>query len=76
MEPIKPPEGEFHHFQMIDQEGDIPFSVSVLVHYNDQKAGKKKELSPISPDDVLLLHEGLNRFDGNFIKAFQPNPTK
>ena len=71
MEPIQPPEGEFHHFQLVNSEGEVPLSISVLVHFN-QKAtrGLQQADAPISSDDVIAFHDALQQFDGNFIKAF------
>jgi hypothetical protein len=69
MDPIQP-EGEFHHFQLVSPNGEIPFSVSILVHYNQPKGVTKSPLPPLTVNDVLELHEALDRFDGDFAKAF------
>jgi hypothetical protein len=72
MEPLQQPEGEFHHFQLIGPDGQVPLSISVLLHVNRAAfLGSTAELSPIGTDDVIALHDALRTFDGNFIKAFQ-----
>ncbi|HSI20150.1 MAG TPA: hypothetical protein VLA04_00350 [Verrucomicrobiae bacterium] len=72
MEPLQQPEGEFHHFQLVNQNGEVPLSISLLVHVNRAAAfGSPADLPPLSTDDVIALHDALRKFDGNFIKAFQ-----
>ncbi len=65
------PEGEFHHFQLVGQDGEIPLSVSILVHVNP-KASRSPLVgeNPITSNDVLALHEALQSFDGDFVTAF------
>lgn len=65
------PQGEFHHFQLVSSSGDIPVSISVLVHYNQTNppVGHYTQ-PPISTDDIIRLHDELEAFDGDFIKAF------
>lgn len=71
MEPLQP-EGEFHHFQLISPDGQVPLSISVLLHVNRVAApGSPSDAAPIDSNDVIALHEALRQFDGNFIKAFQ-----
>lgn len=65
------PEGEFHHFQLVNQEGEIPFSISVLVHYNQKSQQQASHAAPISADEVIEFHETIQQFDGDFIKAFK-----
>lgn len=65
---IQPP-GEFHHFQLVDQNGQIPLSVSVLVHFNRERQ-KAPFQQPISDDDIIHFHFALKAFDGNFAGAF------
>ena len=62
-------QGEFHHFQLVNSNGDIPFSLSVLVHYNN-RANLSSELSPIETDEVIEFHDALQSFDGDFATAF------
>ena len=69
-ESIEAPQGEFHHFQLVNQEGDIPLSISVLVHYNQKSSLPMFAQSPIGTDDIIAFHDGLQRFDGDFAKAF------
>jgi hypothetical protein len=64
------PQGEFHHFQLVNQEGDIPLSISVLVHYNQRSHASMFGQAPITADDIIAFHEGLKKFDGDFAKAF------
>jgi len=64
------PQGEFHHFQLVNSQGEVPVSISVLVHYNQQPARPDQSLPPLETDDVIQFHEDLQQFDGDFIKAF------
>lgn len=75
MEPLLPAEGEFHHFQLVNSEGEVPLSISLLVHINPKmaRALAQTDTSPISTDEVLQLHEALEQFDGDFIQAFSKN---
>jgi hypothetical protein len=72
MEPMLPTEGEFHHFQLVNADGEVPLSISVLVHINPKmiQSFTQTETAPISTDEVLQLHDALQEFDGDFIKAF------
>lgn len=65
------PQGEFHHFQLVDAEGRIPFSISVLVHYNYRESLNNKQTDPISADEIINFHYALKGFDGNFTHAFK-----
>ena len=67
-----PTNGEFHHFQLVNQDGEVPFSVSVLVHYNAGKESLAMDSSrpPISAEEIIAFHNALNEFDGDFVKAF------
>ena len=71
MEEASNPQGEFHHFQLVNQEGDIPLSISVLVHYNQRAINNNQLLNPITADEVIAFHEDLQKFDGDFTKAFR-----
>lgn len=71
MQELEQPQGEFHHFQLVSANGEIPLSVSVLVHYN-QLPPSFETPEAITSDDIIALHEGLRSFDGDFIKAFSP----
>ena len=64
-------QGEFHHFQLVDAEGHVPLSISVLVHYNYRDSPNSKPADPISADDVVNFHYALKGFDGNFTHAFK-----
>lgn len=64
------PQGEFHHFQLVSSNGEIPLSISVLVHYNQPQSLYRPSLEPINADDVIQFHEDLQSFDGDFITAF------
>lgn len=66
-----PNNGEFHHFQLVDGQGEIPLSISVLIHYNHPELDPKQQIPPLSADDVLELHSALASFDGNYSKAFK-----
>ena len=67
---ITPQEGEFHHFQLVDPEGRIPVSISVLVHYNQsENTPSGTWQNPIEEDDVIDFHFALKQFDGNYISA-------
>jgi hypothetical protein len=73
-EDISVPDGEFHHFQLINAEGEIPMSISVLIHLNPKAMGKPAvPQNPITANDVLALHEALETFNGDFISAFKSN---
>ncbi|CAN5146212.1 hypothetical protein BH11PAT4_BH11PAT4_8580 [soil metagenome] len=64
-------DGEFHHFQLVNQEGSIPLSISVLIHVNPKALGSPSvPATPISANDVIALHEALENFNGDFISAF------
>lgn len=66
-----PAEGEFHHFQLVNSEGEVPLSISVLVHINPKSLGSASSSEePISADDVLAFHEELKAFDGDFSAVF------
>ncbi len=69
MEEKIPQDGEFHHFQLVDQDGNIPFSISVLVHYNQKSARHEANLEPISSNDIIEFHDALRGFDGDYIAA-------
>ena len=79
MEPIESlpeefgiPEGEFHHFQLVNVDGDIPLSISVLIHVNPKVLGKvTMPQTPITSNDVIALHDALQNFNGDFISAFR-----
>ena len=65
------PQGEFHHFQLVGSDGEIPFSISLLVHFNPKRSDMLLEPGdPITTNDIIEFHEGLKSFDGDFIKAF------
>ena len=71
MEPLLPTEGEFHHFQLVNSEGEVPLSISLLVHINPKSLSSGPSLEgPISTDDVLDFHEELKAFDGDFSAVF------
>lgn len=62
------PNKEYHHFQFINPiNGEIPFSVTMLVKYNRQES---RVLPPISADELIEFNEVLKNFDGNFKKLF------
>lgn len=77
MQPLESPaddlnvDGEFHHFQLVNADGEIPLSISILVHVN-QKALEKQRVpaTPITANEVLEFHEALSAFNGDFISAF------
>jgi hypothetical protein len=69
MEPMQP-EGEFHHFQLVTPDGDVPLSVSILVHYNRQGNQARSNLKPITANDIISLQKSLEGFDDDFAKAF------
>lgn len=72
MEPLQQPEGEYHHFQLVSQDGEVPLSITLLLHVHKPAAdGAQSDLTPINADDVIALHDALRQFDGNFIKAFK-----
>lgn len=64
------PQGEFHHFQLVNSDGEIPLSISVLVHYNSKNSFPENNGTPITANDIISFHEGFQRFDGDYIKAF------
>lgn len=64
------PQGEFHHFQLVNQEGEIPLSISVLVHFNQKYQKNSQPQTPITSEDIIAFHEGLQEFDGDFATAF------
>ena len=66
------PQGEFHHFQLVNSDGDVPLSISVLVHYNNRKTPITGfSGAPISANDIISFHESLKDFDGDYSAAFQ-----
>ena len=72
MEPKEPqdlPNGEFHHFQLVNGTGEVPLSISLLVHYNRTTGQFTPADTPISAEDVIEFHDALKSFDGNFINA-------
>jgi hypothetical protein len=71
-EELLPTHGEFHHFQLVNQEGEVPFSISVLVHYNAGKESTALDTSrpAISAEEIIEFHDALADFDGDFVKAF------
>ncbi len=62
------PQGEFHHFQLFQPSGELPISISILVHA--QQPPELPEEEPLSHEDVLALHWALESFDGDFKRAF------
>jgi hypothetical protein len=72
MEEQNAPEGEFHHFQLVDPtDGTVPMSISVLVHYNNQRSSREQtSAEPITLDEVVTFHDALQGFDGNYSAAF------
>jgi hypothetical protein len=66
-----PHDGEFHHFQLVNGQGEIPLSISVLIHYNQPTLDQKQAIPPLNADDVLELHSALSSFDGNYTQAFK-----
>jgi len=66
------PQGEFHHFQLVNSDGEVPVSISVLVHFNTsaQRQELPEEGTPIGANDIISLHDALEKFDGDYIKAF------
>jgi len=71
MEEQNVPEGEFHHFQLVDPtDGTVPMSISVLVHYNNQRSSREPaHAEPITIDEVVSFHDALQGFDGNYTAA-------
>lgn len=68
----RPEEGELHHFQLVNADGQVPISITLLVHVNrSTPTGLHQELSPLTANDVLAFHDAMRNFDGNFIKAFK-----
>ncbi len=64
------PQGDFHHFQLVNSDGEIPISISVLVHFNRKSSFSIEEGAPITANDIIHFHEALKDFDGDYIKAF------
>lgn len=59
---------EYHHYQFIDPySGEMPFSITMLIRYNKKDSIKE---NPINANDLILLDQELNSFDGNFKKIF------
>ena len=71
MEELQQPQGEFHHFQLVNQDGEVPVSISVLVHYNQKFSKDDQSSDPITTDDIIEFHEALQGFDGDYMKAFK-----
>ena len=73
-EEIGAPDGEFHHFQLVNADGEIPMSISVLIHVNPKAFTKPSvQQSPITSNDVIAFHDALASFNGDFISAFRSN---
>lgn len=71
MKPIEQPEGEFHHFQLVNTQGDVPMSISILIHLNPKALGLPLgSQEPIGASDIIALHDALQDFNGDFISAF------
>lgn len=64
------PQGEFHHFQLVNSDGEVPLSISVLVHFNRKNSQPENTGTPISANDIISFHDALQDFDGDYIKAF------
>lgn len=64
------PQGEFHHFQLVNTDGEVPISISVLVHYNNRQS-TPEQVSVLGTNDVIAMHDALEHFDGDYIKAFK-----
>lgn len=57
---------EYHHYQFIDpSSGEMPFSVTMLVRYHKKRV---KDPDLICADDLILLDQELDHFDGDFKK--------
>ncbi|MBU6389348.1 hypothetical protein KGQ71_02425 [Patescibacteria group bacterium] len=67
------PAGEFHHFQLVNTDGDVRLSISVLVHYSKGEGSFAQEMPPIGDNEIIDLHEALQHFDGDYAKAFNRN---
>jgi hypothetical protein len=69
------PQGEFHHFHLVNTDGEVPVSISVLVHFNTPRRSsfQMEDGAPIGANDIIELHDALEEFDGDYIKAFQAN---
>ncbi|MCC2631674.1 MAG: hypothetical protein K0S20_373 [Patescibacteria group bacterium] len=67
------PQGEFHHFQLVNSEGEVPLSISVLVHYNRKNGFEFVDKTPITANDIIDFHEAFKNFDGDYSKAFKAN---
>ena len=77
MQPLQSPgedlniDGEFHHFQLVNANGEIPLSISILVHVNAKSLNQHSApATPITTNEVLEFHEALRGFNGDFISAF------
>jgi hypothetical protein len=69
------PNSELHHFQMVTPDGQVPVSISILVHVTPPSASPATPHTavtqqPITPDEVLAFHEALRTFNGDFRTAF------
>ena len=62
------PQGEFHHFQLVNSSGDVPFSITVMVHVNRSSA-PDLATAPIDANEVIQFHDALQSFNGDFITA-------
>ncbi len=62
------PQGEFHHFQLVNPSGEVPFSITIMVHVN-RSAGSDHGLAPIDANEVIQFHDALQTFNGDFITA-------
>jgi hypothetical protein len=67
--------GELHHFQMVTPDGQIPLSISILVHVtptgNNSSTPTSVSTNPISADEVITFHDQLRTFNGDFKAAFK-----
>lgn len=56
----------------IDINGPEVFSVGMITDLTRKDSSKFSKLEPIGVNDCISIHSELNKFSGDFIKAFAP----
>lgn len=54
----------------VDINGPEVFSVGMVTDLTSSDSAKFSKLDPIDVDEVLDIHQTLQKFDGNFVKTF------
>jgi hypothetical protein len=55
-----PFDGEFHHYQLVDPQGNMPVSISVLVHHAGATPSASQGKKPLTIEDALAFHDSIS----------------